>query len=92
MGFLKVLFTGNIAGDGPKTRDLVLHYGTLETILSILTPEKTVSAVRNLVWCLSNLCRNKNPVPPFAIVRKALPLLKQLLHSNDSDITGMKTI
>lgn len=44
--------------------------------------------VRNIVWTLSNLCRNKNPPPPFEIVKTALPVLNRLLASTDRDILG----
>ncbi|CAG5106948.1 Similar to KPNA2: Importin subunit alpha-1 (Homo sapiens) [Cotesia congregata] len=58
---------GNIAGDGPTTRDLL-------------------SFIRNIVWTLSNLCRNKNPPPPFEIVKTALPTLCALLDTGDIDV------
>jgi len=67
---------------------MVLERGTLETIVSLLGVERPLSAVRNLVWCLSNLCRNKNPPPSFTIVRKALPILRRLLTFSDADILG----
>lgn len=47
-----------------------------------------VTFVRNIVWTLSNLCRNKNPPPPFEIVKTALPVLNRLLASTDRDILG----
>lgn len=43
---------------------------------------------RNIVWTLSNLCRNKNPPPPFEVVRTALPVLNRLLSNTDKDILG----
>jgi importin subunit alpha-1 len=42
--------------------------------------------VRNAVWCLSNLCRGKNPAVDFNKVAPALPVLNQLLHNLDADV------
>ncbi|XP_017888441.1 importin subunit alpha isoform X2 [Ceratina calcarata] len=77
---------GNIAGDGPTARDLVLGYDAMPRLLNLITPETSVIFARNIVWTLSNLCRNKNPPPPFQIVRTALPVLNRLLSNNDKDI------
>jgi importin subunit alpha-2 len=42
--------------------------------------------VRNAVWCLSNLCRGKNPPVEFSKVEPALPVLAQLLYNADVDV------
>lgn len=42
--------------------------------------------MRNSVWAISNLCRNKNPPPDFNLVKPALPLLAQLLQHKDKDV------
>ena len=42
--------------------------------------------MRNAVWCLSNLCRGKNPPPDFARVTAALPVLARLLYHQDHDV------
>lgn len=34
---------GNIAGDGPQTRDMVLRNGVLPILLSLIKPETSVS-------------------------------------------------
>jgi importin subunit alpha-6/7 len=41
---------------------------------------------RNAVWCLSNLCRGKNPPVDFSKVEPALGTLSTLLFNTDSDV------
>ncbi|XP_014230579.1 importin subunit alpha-1 [Trichogramma pretiosum] len=79
---------GNIAGDGPIPRDLVLNEGALTMLIQLLTPETPLSFIRNIVWTMSNCCRNKNPPPPFEIVSRALPILNRILTYNDKDVLG----
>ncbi|XP_044258258.1 importin subunit alpha-5 [Tribolium madens] len=77
---------GNIAGDGPESRDLVLNYGVLPSLISLIKPNTTLSLLRNTVWVISNLCRNKNPYPDFELVKPALPVLARLLSHDDKDV------
>ncbi|XP_014479013.1 PREDICTED: importin subunit alpha [Dinoponera quadriceps] len=77
---------GNIAGDGPPARDLILAHDAVPLLLDLIKPDTSVTFMRNIVWTLSNLCRNKNPPPPFDIVKTALPALNRLLTSPDRDI------
>ena len=53
---------GNIAGDGPEFRDVVLHNGAMEYILKILSSD--LKDKQNASWALSNLCHGKKPLPP----------------------------
>lgn len=77
---------GNIAGDSPECRDLVLNHGILSPLMHILSQQTRLTMTRNAVWCLSNLCRGKNPPVEFAKVEPALPILAALLFNSDFDV------
>eukprot|EP01047_Picozoa_sp_COSAG01_P010628 COSAG01_NODE_454_length_16827_cov_61.424199_3_plen_570_part_00 len=76
---------GNIAGDSPRCRDLVLQSHALMPLLGQLTESSRVSMLRNATWTLSNFCRGK-PQPPFHMVSPALPCLAHLIFSNDEEV------
>ncbi len=76
---------GNIAGDSPQCRDMVLAAGGLQNLLPLCDPRAKVTMLRNATWSLSNLCRGK-PQPDFLLVREALPTLAQLLYSKDEEV------
>ncbi|CDJ46155.1 importin alpha, putative [Eimeria brunetti] len=87
---------GNIAGDSPTCRDLVLNSGfwvwggsvdsgALQPLLEQLnTPLSKLAMLRNATWTLSNLCRGK-PAPAFEKVSPALSTLGALIYSDDSE-------
>lgn len=77
---------GNIAGDSPECRDLVLNHGILPPLIQILSQPSRLTMTRNAVWCLSNLCRGKNPPVDFSKVEPALPILASLLFNQDIDV------
>ncbi|CAN8294726.1 unnamed protein product [Cochlearia groenlandica] len=76
---------GNVAGDSPHCRNLVLNYGALIPLLSQLNENSKLSMLRNATWTLSNFCRGK-PSTPFEQVKPALPVLQQLISSNDEEV------
>jgi len=76
---------GNIAGDSPECRDLVLSHQTLAPLLEQLNPQSKISMLRRGTWTLSNLCRGK-PQPAWHMVAPALPVLTQLVSSDDEEV------
>lgn len=77
---------GNIAGDGAEARDIVFNNRCVDGILSMFQREIPLSLLRNIVWLLSNLCRNKNPSPPFHEIKRILPMLSELLEYKDTQV------
>jgi HEAT repeat protein len=76
---------GNIAGNSPACRDLVLQLGALPPLLQQLQDNSKLSMLRKATWTLSNFCRGK-PQPQFALVRPALGTLAQLIYSKDDEV------
>lgn len=76
---------GNIAGDSPKCRDLVLETNALPPLLEQLKEGSKVSMLRNATWTLSNFCRGK-PQPAFTLTKMALPTLARLIHFSDEEV------
>jgi importin subunit alpha-1 len=71
---------GNIAGDGPPHRDLLLSMGLAGKMQALLereigSPTPRMSLIRNATWTVSNLARGKPP----ARYDSLLPLLYLLI-------------
>jgi HEAT repeat protein len=79
---------GNIAGDSPEFRDLVLNTGgSVQRLLYILDPAQKpkITMVRNATWCVSNFCRGK-PRPNFQQILPVIPTLAKLLMNSDNEV------
>jgi importin subunit alpha-6/7 len=74
---------GNITGDSPHCRDIILASGALPTVLRNINHEARLSFVRNATWTISNCLRGK-PAPPAEMVAQALPMLAELIYSEDT--------
>merc|ERR1719220_3039488 len=76
---------GNVAGDSPECRNLVLEAGVLEPLLRLCNQNSKLTLLRNATWTLSNICRGK-PLPPFLAIQSALPVLSSLLFLKDESV------
>ena len=70
---------GNIAGDSPKCRDLVLGHGAMLNLLALFNEHAKLSMLKNATWTLSNFCRGKPPIL-FEQAKVALPTLENLIQ------------
>lgn len=62
---------GNMAGDGPRIRNLVINAGAVDPIANYLDRAPVGSTfTRNASWTLSNLCRGR-PAPDFQQIKRA---------------------
>ncbi|ETO15704.1 importin alpha [Reticulomyxa filosa] len=82
---------GNISGDSPECRNLVLDAGGLTKLIPRLedlanpSDSKQTPLLRTVCWTLSNFCRGKPP-PPRATIQKCVPALIPFLDSLDEEI------
>jgi importin subunit alpha-1 len=80
---------GNIAGDSPMYRDLLLERGVLTELTHIpgrFGDSGTTLALRRLMmWMIANLCRGK-PAPPLSAVASVLPYVSAMIHYPDSEV------
>jgi len=65
-----------------KTREPCVMILTVCCVMRrLLQKSGRMSMIRNAIWCLSNLCRGKNPPPDFSKVILLFPLLPRFLIS-----------
>lgn len=76
---------GNIAGDSVKCRDYLLKTNLLNVLLIQINNSKNISFLRNAIWTLSNLCREK-PGLKKDDHSTVLTVLGRLIFSEDSEI------
>jgi len=77
---------GNIIGDGPECRDFVIYHGVVTPVISFVNDTTPLPFLRNIVWVIANLCRNKDPPPPTDTVTQVLPALFKLVQHTDSEV------
>ena len=76
---------GNMAGDGPRIRNLVISAGAVNPISEYLDRAPAGSTfTRNASWALSNMCRGR-PAPDFEQIKRATVALAKVLKENDSE-------
>jgi len=75
---------GNIAGEGPKSRDMVLNQGGIQALLQSLYRAEMESHVSTVIWTISNLCRGE-PSPPLHVTSPVLFPFAKLLDEPITD-------
>jgi len=70
---------GNISGECTEFRDVLLEQGMMRHLIRLGGEAKTLSATRNIVWAISNLCKG-TPKPDFTLIAPCLPELSQILE------------
>ena len=83
---------GNIIGDGPQCRDLVVQMGIIEPLLSFITPTIPITFLRNVTWVIVNLCRSKDPPPSDDTIRSLLPALAFLIQNTDTNVVTKPSV
>jgi hypothetical protein len=69
-----------------STRDLVINNGVIQPLLALVNPETPAPFLRNVTGTISNFSRNKNPFPPFEVVKQCLSCLAQPVQHTDKEV------
>lgn len=82
---------GNIAGDSPVFRNLVLECNILNNLLTLAghitsNYENNIHRIRNIAWTCTNLCRNRYPPTEMRYIEHILPLINQLMLIPDTQV------
>jgi len=75
---------GNIAGEGPGPRDLILQESALDDLIFNMVNPQNLSLLENVIWTISNLCRG-TPSPPKEVTLPAIYPMAALLGQPISD-------
>lgn len=78
---------GNIAGDSPRCRDLVIQSNALDPLLAQLNEDSKVSMLRNATWTLSNFCRGREWNTTHVI---GDPFLDCIMHFSNGTATRVE--
>lgn len=82
---------GNVAGDSPDSRDLLLSSPDMvRYMVDKVATTQDLSVLRNGSWALSNLCLGTEP-PPWQTIKVMLPLMAQLLFGPDEEVVTNAT-
>ncbi|OIR57392.1 MAG: Importin alpha subunit [Amphiamblys sp. WSBS2006] len=81
---------GNIAGDGPVTRDMLHSSKISDQLIALLQKvlaqkRYNIGHLRSIVWALSNLVRGK-PAPNVSEIHKLAPVFAFLLENEDTEV------
>jgi importin subunit alpha-1 len=76
---------GNIAGDGPRLRDMCIDLGLVEAVTGMMQADSSLSLLRTATWTLANLCRGR-PAPDFVRVTPIIPYIAQLINHDDEQV------
>lgn len=76
----------NIAGDCAAHRDLVHSYGAMAACVALLPGAPHILALRNIAWCIANLCRGKPRPDPRLVLPAVKPLLGLLAKEKDEEV------
>ncbi|KAJ9559181.1 hypothetical protein OSB04_013795 [Centaurea solstitialis] len=76
---------GNVAGDSPGYRGVVLGHGALMPLLFQLKEDAKLSMLRIATWALSNFCQGE-PRLSFEQMRPTLSALTFLVKLNDEEV------
>ncbi|XP_036920401.1 importin subunit alpha-8 [Sturnira hondurensis] len=77
---------GNIAGDDPESRDVVISSNAIPHLLALISSTTPVVFLQNVMWTLSNLCRNQDLHSCQTAMKQILPTLSCLLWHQDSEV------
>ena len=81
---------GNIAGNGPHKRDLVLQAGAVQPLLRLFDQTSELKFVRVYIWVLQNFCRvwhkPRRCLPDFNLLNQSIPTLSNLVYHSDDEV------